>query len=68
MKRFSFGDYELNTMDSELLFRGEALALEPQVYCILFVGEVTVLVNNNLSSDSEDCEQLNRAEGAGKRL
>lgn len=123
MKRFSFGDYELNTMDSELLFRGEALALEPQVYCILeflisrygqvvsrdeiikevwdgrfiskhvldnriraaraaigdtdkvkryiktypnrgykFVGEVTVLVSNNLSSDSEDCEQLNRAD------
>lgn len=35
MKRFSFGDYQLNTMDSEFLYRGEAVPLEPQVYCIL---------------------------------
>ncbi len=35
MERFSFGDYQLNRMDGELLFKGEALKLEPQVFCIL---------------------------------
>jgi len=35
MKYFSFGDYRLDTVKSEIRFKETALDLEPQVYCIL---------------------------------
>ena len=35
MKYFSFGDYRLDTLKSEIRFKGTALDLEPQVFCIL---------------------------------
>jgi len=35
MKYFSFGDYCLNTLKSEIRLRDKALEIEPQVYGIL---------------------------------
>jgi len=50
MENWSFGNYHLDTLNSKICYKGEALEIEPQVYCIL---ELLITRHGDLISRDE---------------